>query len=358
MFRGAKKHTSVGLALLSALAPLFFIRALAQPDNGEFSLQISPSPLVVSVRPGEQKNLDLQIKNNATTTESLKMELRKFKISESGEVQLTDDIPADVSSWVGFEHPTFEIQAGKVFTQKVMISTPGDVGFSYSFIITVSRQQEPQAANLDGNRIKGTVAVFTLVSIDKPGATRKIEVIEFSSQKRVYEYLPADFQVKIKNTGNSIVQPFGNIYIQRSSNSSEPISLLTLNEPGGYILPNTNRTLNVGWSDGFPVYQKHKPADNVPETNVLKWDWSKVQNFRFGKYTAILVAVYNDGQRDIPLESEVSFWILPWKLLTTFVLIFLVLVVGATTILKRSLKPIKLRRTKSKNNENDTKLTD
>jgi hypothetical protein len=66
------------------------------------------------------------------------------------------------------------------------------------------------------------------------------------------------------------------------------------------------------------------------------WDWGKAQNFRFGKYTAKAIVVYNDGQRDIPIEAAIEFWVIPWKLLLAVLIIAALLVVGVVTILKKT----------------------
>jgi hypothetical protein len=34
-----------------------------------------------------------------------------------------------------------------------------------------------------------------------------------------------------------------------------------------------------------------------------------------GKYTAHMLLVYDNGERDIPIEAAVSFWIVPWRLI-------------------------------------------
>jgi hypothetical protein len=48
----------------------------------------------------------------------------------------------------------------------------------------------------------------------------------------------------------------------------------------------------------------------------LTWDFnSPLSKVRFGHYTADLLAVYDNGQEDVPLEATVSFWVLPWRLL-------------------------------------------
>lgn len=308
------------------------LTAKAADDDMPFSLQVTPSPLVTSVKPGENKSLELRIHNDGTKEETLKTELRAIKTSSNGEVQLQNDAPTD-TGWVSFEAPTFTVKGGEWYTQHVRMATPKDAGFSYSFAIVISRAAE--LAPPEGKQaLQGAVAVFTLVNVDRPDATRKFTVEGFQSQKRVYEYLPTDFSVVLKNDGNTIVQPFGSIFVQRKS-GGQPVAILPINSSGGYILPDSSRTFSSSWSEGFPAYQDIKSADNVAPKKSLVWDWSKAQHFRFGKYTAKMIAVYNDGQRDVPIEAEVTFWVIPWKLLIVMGVLLIVLIIGGVVIVRR-----------------------
>ncbi|MBX4197687.1 hypothetical protein KW801_04025, partial [Candidatus Saccharibacteria bacterium] len=56
----------------------------------------------------------------------------------------------------------------------------------------------------------------------------------------------------------------------------------------------------------------------------LRWDFSKLPHLKFGHYTANLLAAYDNGQRDVPLEASVSFWVVPWRLIIMVILIPLV----------------------------------
>jgi hypothetical protein len=53
----------------------------------------------------------------------------------------------------------------------------------------------------------------------------------------------------------------------------------------------------------------------------LKWDLSKIPHLKFGHYTANLLAAYDNGKQDVPLEASVSFWVVPWRLIILAVLI-------------------------------------
>lgn len=330
------------LIVASSVSPT----TLAQGNTSQgFSLQVTPSPLVATIKPGQDSTLELRIRNTSSESQSLRMGIRSFNVNEdTGQVNLGDSAPREVTDFISFSQPTFSLKSGEIITQKILVKTPQTAGFTYSFAITVARQT-PQRPSDGAAAIEGSVAVFTLLNVDRQGATRKFELGEFSSQKRVYEYLPASFDLKLKNTGNTIIQPRGNIFIQRGSNDSEPIATLPINQGGGYILPNTNRILNSSWNDGFPHYETVSDS-NGGQQQKLKWQWNNLSNFRIGKYTAKVVAIYDDGQRDVPVTTEITFWVIPWKIIGISSLILLLILVGAFTLLRRStnvLKPLKKR---------------
>jgi hypothetical protein len=175
------------------------------------------------------------------------------------------------------------------------------------------------------------VAVFTLINVDRPDAKAELNVDNFTSSKKVYEYLPATLSVRFRNTGNTILQPAGNIFMQRTASSKKPMATLVVNPKGSYILPGTTRTLAATWSDGFPVYATD--ANGAPTGKVI-WNWANMSHLRIGRYTASLVAVYNENGRDVPVTGTVTFWVIPWKILLVLLLVVL-LVLFALFIIGR-----------------------
>ena len=304
---------SIGLLASIPLA------ASAATPQGNFSLQVTPSPLVTTVKPGEKKELDLKIRNASTTSEELKIEAKSFKFDDlTGKVILDEMTPPDIAQWVSFSSPTFRVQPGEWYTQKITINLPKESGFSYYFAMVISRTQLP-AATSAGQLLNGSVAVFTLVNVDRPGATRSLDLTSLTTSQTVYEYLPATINVRLKNTGNTIVQPYGNIFVGRGGDvSNTPIATLPVNESRAYLLPGTERTLQATWSDGFPVYSTTTASDGTKEQH-LNWNWDRLSHFKIGRYTVRVVAVYNDGTRDIPVMREVVFWVIPWKAILIFI---------------------------------------
>lgn len=328
-------YVVIGVSVfIAGLVVLGAPSAGAQTTDNSFSVQVTPSPLVTTVKPGQSSTLELAVRNTSNATETLEAELRGFKIDpQTNQISLDQTVPADIKSWVTFANPTFEIRAGEVFTERLTITTPKDAGFSYAFAVVLSRKIE-QAAQPGKPSIQGSVAVFTLINVDKPGATKSYDISSFISKRRIYEYLPTELTINLKNTGNSIVKPTGSVFIERMR-GGKPLAELRLNPNDSYLLPDTTRPLKVKWNDGFPVYTSVKVADNAPETQRLTWDYSKIHKLRIGRYTAKLVGVYNDGQRDIPVTASVSFWVIPWRLLLMCLLVGGLLILGLVTLFRR-----------------------
>ncbi len=337
-------------ALLSGL--LVLVPVSASAEEGNFSLQVTPSPLVLTIKPGETTTTELKIRNNGDKAEVLKIEPKSFNINgDTGDVTLNDGTPGDINEWVTFANPTFTVLPGEWFTQRITIALPGDAGFSYSFALVISRAKDTTTAKPGETTVKGSVAVFTLIAVDRPDAKRSVEIVSFSATKQAYEYLPAEFKTTLKNTGNTIVQPYGNIFIQRSATAKTPIATLPVNEGKGYILPGSSRTLTTSWDGGFPAYQSVKTADNSQPKKSLVWNWDQLSNFRFGRYTAKLVAVYNDGSRDVPLEAQTTFWVIPWKIILGALAVIALLCIGIFSFIKKSFLVVKHSKQKHQSHE-------
>jgi hypothetical protein len=333
-----KKTSIYGVLVLTLVASLIGAvnGVFAQTTPGsDFGLQVSPSPLVQTIKPGVTQHIDLTIRNSGTGTERLVIRPREFDVDKkTGEVTLKETAPKDVTNWFSFSDPTFTVKPGEVFTQKITANLPSQSGFSYSFALVISRASNDEVAK-SGAILRGSVAVFTLINVDRPGATRKFDVTDFKPKQVVYEYLPAEFDISFHNTGNTILRPVGNVFIQRGSNDKNALATIPVNPGDGYLLPDRPRTLTTEWSGGFPEYKTITTADGQKKRN-LNWDWSKLTDFRIGQYTAKLVAVYNDGQRDVPIMREVTFWVFPWRLILGAIVIIAIFSVGAWVILRKT----------------------
>ncbi len=310
----------------------------ARADSGEFSLQVSPSPLVATLKPGQASTLDLHIRNMGAKPEQLKITPRSFTVDSKQQLHLDDALSPDLAGWISFSAPTFSVMPGQSVTVSTTIHVPSTASYSYSFALVIGRTDATTTQSTAGGRtLNGSVAVFALLNIDRPGATRSLQVVSFKPSERAFEYLPAHLNVELKNTGNTIVRPTGNVFIQRGANDSNPIDTLSFNGEGGYILPGQTRTFAVDWTNGFQVMSDVKQSDGSTKQQ-LTWNWANIGSLRIGHFTAKLVAIYNDGQRDIPLESQASFWVFPWKLMLGALVVLALVGVGIWSVVRSFLR--------------------
>jgi len=333
-----KKWRAVLLLLLIVLGGVGWRSVLAQEQG--LNLITSPLPITLSAKPGESVSTELRVKNNNNTTERLRVDLLKFSSNDQGEVKLEEPGGSDMYfKWATLSPQTFDAQPGEWKTVKMTIALPKDAAFGYYYAVSFSRASQ-EADTSKTATIEGRVITFVLLEAESPNAKRELKISQFSADHSLYEFLPSTLSVAVKNSGNVHVAPRGNIFIKRGNKT---VSTLEINAAKGNVLPNSTRTFTAQWKDGFPVYEPK--TDGKSGETQLMWDLSQATKLRIGRYTAKLVLVYNDGQRDVPIEGEVSFWVIPWRLIFGIIAIPVIPAAVVSWLVRRRYKrKVNLRR--------------
>jgi len=308
-----------------------------------FNVLTSPLPIKITTEPGKTIQNKLRIKNLANQPQAIKVGLMKFGASgETGQPNLFDLTPKDkYASWVSFSPQQFVAQPNVWNTVTMTIKVPADAALGYYLAVTFSPARQ---ATEKGTNVKGSAATLVLLNVHSPNEKRSLDLLDFYTDHKLYEYLPANFKVRVKNTGNIYIPPVGNIFIMKGNKT---VTTLDFNSAGGSVLPSSNRVFSLSWKDGFP-YFKDRLVDGKPVTDKhghlkqdLKWDFTKADKFRFGKYTAKLLIAYDDGKQDVPLESTLTFWVLPWKLMLLLLVLLLIIGFGVFNLLRSTFQRAK-----------------
>lgn len=331
-------RSAVGFGLL---AFCFFLPTLVSAQEGSLRIVTSPLPISLVTTPGTTVSTELKVKNAGTEAETLKIDILKFNAYEdTGKPALHDLEPTDeFAKWVTFSESSFTILPEEWKTVTATFAVPEEASFGYYYAFVFTRADSDTDLAPQETAVVGGTATLVLLEARVPDAKREITVAEFKTDKTVYEFLPVNFTVSLKNSGNVHVAPRGNIFLSRGDDKD--IALLELNANKGSILPNSARIFETGWSDGFPVYEEQIENGQVVldelgnQTYHLVWNFENASHLRIGKYTAKMLLVYDDGARDVPIEGVVSFWVMPWRLLAASLFIAIFFFIGMKSTLGR-----------------------
>jgi len=309
------------------------------------NLTVSPSSLDLTTTPGATITDRIRVRNNSSRPLALRVKVEKV-VPTSDEAGLTiqEAAPSDeFLQWVHFAAPTFTAQPGEWIDIPFTLTTPPQAAFGYYFAFVITPAEEGSEGNV---ALSAGVAVLGALKVQVPGAIAAAELVSFKPTHVINEWLPADFTVTVRNTGNIHIKPRGNIFIQRGDGS--PIALLEVNPALANVLPGAIRTFSTSWSDGFfteePVMKDGaiEHDKNGQPRRHLVIHWNKLTEFRLGKYTAHLLMVYDTGERDATLEGETTFWVIPYKLigglLLGFILALIILRQMLRTYVRRQVK--------------------
>lgn len=308
------------------------------------NLTLSPVFMNMLVDAGKSAKRTFKVTNNNDFVENYQIVVLKYIPDNKGSIIPADfDKQDDTVKWFKFSKNKISVAPKATEIVEFELFAPGDAFLGYYFGIAVERAREEFGAT-DTAKVVGAPTIPVLLEVRRqigkemvgaegdPTKYKTAEIGSFKTTSSWYEYLPAEFEIAFKNTGKIHLVPFGEIFIGQGKNKE--IASVPVNEASGNTLPGSTRTYMVKWNDGFIVREPVKEngmvkqdtkGNTVYKTNVY---WDKLTKFRIGRYTANLVLVYNNGQYDVPLEQQISFWILPWKIILVATILISILLFG------------------------------
>lgn len=325
-----KTHTKyisklgIGFALLiSATLPAFS----AKPAS---ALTVSPIRLELNGDPGDTVFGNFKLFNEQSQSVKYYIAFRTFRSKdETGEPEFPVE-QDELISWIDSEEQvTVPAKDFKELTFKVKIPAGADPGSHFAGIFATPSL--PEKTNDGDLKIVGEVGTLILFRVNgdiKEGAN----ILEFKTKdgRDSFTELPVWFTYRYQNGGDTYVKPLGDIVIKNMFGSTAKI--LPANKDKGNVLPGSTRKFDIAWLEASGTLNQSPDARNYGEPTTF-WDhvshqWS---NFALGKYTASLNIAYGNSS-DKGATAQVSFWMVPWHLLSV-VGAFLVLFLGGMVII-------------------------
>ena len=300
----AQEATSTEATPTSASIPndtsWFTIEKLSgEVNQGDFV--VGPGRVEVEVKPGQTVTQMISIANRISDSRTFELVVEDVSGSEDPERAVTflGDVrgPYTVKDYITFPQKNFKLNLGERARIPVTISIPADAepGGYYGGVL-VSTVKDDGIDEGEGTARSPIVArVGTLFFITVPGEVVRsgaTKSLSLTQGKSWYEKGPINFSILYENTGSVHLNPYGELRINNLF--GEEVSFVEL-EPW-FVLPKSLRSRDVSFD----------------------------REMLFGRYTA--TAYINRGYEDVIDEVQVSFWVLPWKVVVPiFGVLFIIL---------------------------------
>lgn len=323
------KSTLIFALLTFSLSIPFVV--FGQTTTTPIDLTVSPPVFDLNAKPGDKITESFRIRNNQASPIELQVNARRLiSDPDTGNPVPESSATGEELSWVSFKPNEFSAQPREWTTVNFTIDIPEDAAFGYYYVFSISPKTQTEQIKT-GTSITGEILVVVLLNVNREGSISKADLVSFKAENMVSQYLPVRFLVNLENSGNVHVKPRGNIFISRDG--KDEISILDVNQANGSILPGGKRSFEAAWNDGFIVNEPQTDKAGNPKldkngnpTTKLTINWNKLTSFRIGPYNAQLLLIYDDGQKDQVIESQVKFWVIPY-------IPIVILVVGAIILI-------------------------
>lgn len=274
------------------------------------ALRISPVRTDLTINPGETKTIDVYVQNMSNAEIKLHGVINDFTAGkdESGtpNIILDEGKSAPVRSFKQYVSPIsdFSVKPNEQHNVKVTIAIPkdADAGGYYGAV-----RFEPADAD-SGKTLSLTASVGSLVLVTVPGDLKEqANIASLDTRKidpKTNKELPGSFftdgkhlfgAVRIENTGNIQVQPFGKVLLKKSGKTL-----------ASYEINNTS------------------PRGNVLPDSIRKFEFDVSKNVgAFGKYT--LEANLGYGSKGELLTATKTFYIVPIPVMIIIGIVLLVI---------------------------------
>lgn len=266
-------------------------------DVGDFV--VGPGRTEIALQPGETVTRELFVTNRISERRTFKLSVEDIRGTADGSAALQvvegERGPYSVRDYISFPEDAITLDLGERARIPVTISVPADAepgGFYGSILVSTIRLGSDGSEVAPRNPIIARVGshFFLTIAGDVTTSGQTLGLNTLPSQYW-YESGPLTFGISYENNGSIHLNPYGELSV--TNFMGEEVGYVELDP--WFVLPQSIRTREI------------------------KWD----RDFLFGRYTAR--ATVNRGYDDILEEVQVTFWVLPWKLLALlFGTVFLV----------------------------------
>ncbi len=296
----------------------FFFSGKVSADN--ISLGTAPTSEKLQLTAGQKYNGELVVWNLTEKTTKYNIVVRGFRQIENQPgtaVLLTEEEEAKslytATTWTTTSINSINLVPNRNEKIYYEINVPKDATKGeYNVIIAFISENE--------DKLTGTGATTTLALgmpiLVKIGTefVENAELLEFTTDDNFYEYPDITFDTRIKNLGDTHITPTGEIIL--TNIFDQEIATIPFNPNNQSVLRDNIGNYETKWNLGSFL--------------------TKDNSIVLGPIKAKLIVTYRTFQPGFaPLTSEISFWIIPWKVILIALIVIITVIVTIKLIKKK-----------------------
>jgi len=311
-----RRSTILTLSLFAFIAGSLSVASSQNVSAAGQALEIAPPVITLTGNPGQTIQTQISLRDISSSDLVVTNEINDFTANgEDGTPKILLDESAETNpysmkSWIT-PLAQFTLAPKQIKKISVLIHIPANAspGGYYSIIRFTGTPPE-----LKDTGVSLSASLGSLILLKVNGkVNEQLGVQEFSVNNggktgSIFESTPLTFIARLKNTGNIHEQPAGQVVV--TDMFGKTVAAVNVNLPPRLILPHTTRKFEA-------------PLDS-----------SVIGNKKlFGRYTAKLNLTYGtNGQK---ITSEISFWVIPYRLIGGAILGLVIVFFGLKHLIKR-----------------------
>lgn len=310
-----KRFIAVTTCILTLTCLAAASLAHAANETGQ-ALEIAPPVVNLTADPGEVKNVNINLRDISSSTLVVTGAVNDFTASgEDGTPKVLLDegesSPYSIKPWIDpLQQLTLEPRQVKSLPVTIRVPKDAAPGGYYGVIRFTAN-----APGVTGNGVSLSASLGALIFIRVNGdAKESVSFEEFYTTSKdgartgLFESQPVTFAARIKNDGNVHEQPTGQIAVKDLFGNT--VTNVNMNLERRNILPGSIRKFEA----------------SMDKTNIG-------DRFLFGYYTAKITLTY--GSDNQTTTADLSFWVIPWRLVLTVLGAVIILVFVIRFLVKR-----------------------
>ena len=304
MFPPRMKRLFTTSIFLVIAASVFFV-------NQASALTVSPAKIEVAGDPGSVLKGTIRVYNEQEKEQTLYTSFENFEPNDDSGTPRFIGAEGGLATWFTAE-PTLTVGADEETELTYRISIPADTEPGGYFAAIFLGNQPPATAEGQVS-IGGRIGILVLLRVNGD-VPEEGGILDFDTEsgKRWYTAPPVSFTYRFSNLGGDRVVPSGTLDLTNTFGMNR--ASLDANQSKGSVLPGSARRFSQDWS----VRDQETPSGFFANVG------AQFKNFHLGWYTATLNLTW--GVSDQVSTERLSFFIFPWQLVITILIIFVLVI--------------------------------